>query len=532
MVQLKKKEKLGEGAYGVVYKAEIETDGKVQTVAVKRNYGDTENKGISCIKELNFLASLNHPCITKLKTVSLGDPFPKDCPMTPQPQRNQMKEDSHHFILEYSNHCLDDYYLEEEDFGQMKIIMVQILLGLEYLHSQGILHRDLKPSNILVSRDKKLPYAKICDFGLSCFPNKYRPSTPGVVTSWYRAPEICCEYDDYSFPSDVWSTGCIFYEMIFKGPFIQVDKDTSKNIFKRIIGLLPENFTTKEINEFIRKGDCGTFKHGYSDRLTPLKKSFLESLREDVDVEDFEKSNGSMEEFASLLESMLTLRPEKRLTASSCLDQPFFSGFQKYISEMRKKYPPVKKNSRNIEILDTLERRWAVNIMIKIYNNRDDYDWYSDHLVFHALSLYDKYLSYCYNSEDIKKRETCEEGVGKLYTERENSIYFHSCIYIVYKYFSSLYKLSTWDEIFPKELVVDTSIKKIEEFEKFVLEKVCNYSIFSETVIEYLSLDCDRSKGVKRRDLDIRNYLINYCNIDRDYKGTVEDVYFQFKSEI
>ena len=69
-MQIKKKEKLGEGAYGIVYEAEIEKDGKKQKVAVKRNYGDFENQGITCIRELNFLAMLNHPCITKLKTVS------------------------------------------------------------------------------------------------------------------------------------------------------------------------------------------------------------------------------------------------------------------------------------------------------------------------------------------------------------------------------------------------------------------------------------------------------------------------------
>ena len=131
---MKKKKKLGEGAYGVVYEAEIDNEGEVEKVAVKRNYGDVENQGISCIRELNFLATLNHPCITKLKSVSLGDPFPKECPMTPRPQRNEMREDTHHFILEFSQHCLEDYYLECSDFYELKIIMTQILLGLEYIH--------------------------------------------------------------------------------------------------------------------------------------------------------------------------------------------------------------------------------------------------------------------------------------------------------------------------------------------------------------------------------------------------------------
>ena len=57
MIHMKKKKKLGEGAYGVVYEAEIENEGEIEKVAVKRNYGDVENQGISCIRELNFLAT-------------------------------------------------------------------------------------------------------------------------------------------------------------------------------------------------------------------------------------------------------------------------------------------------------------------------------------------------------------------------------------------------------------------------------------------------------------------------------------------
>ena len=530
MINIKKKDKLGEGAYGIVYEAEIEKDGKKQRVAVKRNYGDTENQGISCIRELNFLASLNHPCITKLKTVSVGDPFPKECPMTPRPQRNEMKEDTHHFILEYAHHCLDDYYLEIEDFHHMKIIMVQILLGTEYMHSKKVLHRDMKPSNVLIVKEGKLPYAKICDFGLSCFPSNYRPSTPGAVTSWYRAPEICCEYDDYSFPSDIWSLGCIFYEIIFKTPFVQVDKDSSKNIFRDLINKLPGNFTIKDITNFIKKGDCGKFKHGYSESLGN-KKTFIQELKEDIDEESFNKSKGKLEDFGDLLSNLLVLEPKKRLTATQALDHKFFSSFKKYIDEMRNKYPIDKKEVSKIKIIDCLERRWSSNILIKIYNNRDHLDWYSDHILFHSLRLYDEYLVYCYQSNEIKKREKAEKGLGKLLSENENSINFYSCIYVMYKYFCTLYKLATWDEIFPKHLVVDGNIKKVEDFEKFVLEKVCNYSIFRPTLLEYLSDDYV-SESYKSKNINIRNYFMNYCKIQSDYNGTMEDLYRQIKAGI
>ena len=526
---MKKKKKLGEGAYGVVYEAEIDNEGEVEKVAVKRNYGDVENQGISCIRELNFLATLNHPCITKLKSVSLGDPFPKECPMTPRPQRNEMREDTHHFILEFSQHCLEDYYLECEDFYELKIIMTQILLGLEYIHHRRILHRDLKPGNVLVSKEKNLPYAKICDFGLSCFPSNYRPSTPGAVTSWYRAPEICCEYDDYSFPSDMWSTGCIFYEIVTKKPFIETEKDNSKHIFRDIVAVLPEKFTQKEVSAFIRKGDCERFKHGYTDKLTPKKKPFIEHMKKYVEIDKFNKGDGKIDDFCDLLNHMLVLDPEKRFTATECLNHKFFDKFRKYIDEMRTKYPLKDFSKEPLIIYDCLERRWASNILIKIYNRRDDLEWYSDHLIFHSLRIYDEYLKYCFENNEIKKRDKAVKGMGKLFSEEENSIKVYTCVYMTYKYFCTLYKLFTWDDIFPKHMAVNSNIKQVEEFEKFILEKVCNYSIFKPTILEFLNEEYEE-KSYKSRDLDIRTYFMNYSTLDSDYKGTTEDLYKQIRN--
>ena len=101
----------------------------------------------------------------------------------------------------------------------------------------------------------------------------------------------------------------------------------------------------------------------------------------------------------------------------------------------------------------------------------------------------------------------------------------------MYKYFCTLYKLATWDEIFPKHLVLESNIKKVEDFEKFILEKVCNYSIFRPTLLEYLSDDYV-SESYKSKNLNIRNYFMNYCKIQTNYTGTMEDLYRQIKAGI
>jgi serine/threonine protein kinase len=527
MTTIEKKRKLGEGAYGIVYEGSLKEDDQETKVAIKRNYGDPENVGISCIREMNFLAMFSHPCITKLKTISIGDPFEKKCPMTPRPKRYDMKEDSHHFVLEFAGDSLEDFYDVCKDYYLLKIIMCQILLGMEYIHSKGVIHRDLKPANILIIKEEdELPYARICDFGLSCFPSNYRPSTPGAVTSWYRAPEICCEYDDYSFPSDMWSLGCIFYEILTKKPFIKTNKDNNKLIFKEIISLLPEKFTIKEINDFIDKGDCGKFRHGYSENLTPDKKPFIKHL-DKIKDEDFNKIGGDKKQFCDLLNKMLCLQPYKRWSATKCLEHPFFDIFKPFIEEMRNNYPPEKEDSKKIKIYDCIERRWAANIAIKIYNLRDDLKWYSDHIIFHALRLFDEYLSYKYKP-GANPRSNVTKGIGQLHTEHETSIYFYTCVYIMYKYFSTLYRIYTWDKIFPKHLAVTKNKKIVENFEKLILKDVCDYVVFRPTLIEYMDKDYVKKTNLEK-DLDIRKYLINYTDLGTDYEGTTEDLYLQIR---
>ncbi|KAG8122711.1 hypothetical protein E2320_018172 [Naja naja] len=95
----------------------------------------------------------------------------------------------------------------------VKVFLYQILRGLKYLHSAGILHRDIKPGNLLVNSNCVL---KICDFGLARVEelDESRHMTQEVVTQYYRAPEILMGSRHYSHAIDIWSIGCIFAELL------------------------------------------------------------------------------------------------------------------------------------------------------------------------------------------------------------------------------------------------------------------------------------------------------------------------------
>eukprot|EP00996_Jenningsia_fusiforme_P000453 NODE_1398_length_1552_cov_37.000000_g1259_i0.p1 GENE.NODE_1398_length_1552_cov_37.000000_g1259_i0~~NODE_1398_length_1552_cov_37.000000_g1259_i0.p1 ORF type:complete len:303 (-),score=40.96 NODE_1398_length_1552_cov_37.000000_g1259_i0:84-992(-) len=84
--------------------------------------------------------------------------------------------------------------------------------GWPFLHSRNIIHRDLKPSNILLNNRG---IAKICDFGFVRQVRRHHESryTPVVVTLWYRPPEILLGSQEHTFALDMWSAGCILFEM-------------------------------------------------------------------------------------------------------------------------------------------------------------------------------------------------------------------------------------------------------------------------------------------------------------------------------
>jgi len=92
--------------------------------------------------------------------------------------------------------------------------MCQITSGLRYLHEKGIIHRDLKPQNILLSEDSPTASLKICDFGFARLIEAQMTSILG--SPLYMAPEIMMGRP-YTAKSDLWSVGCIFYEMLVGG---------------------------------------------------------------------------------------------------------------------------------------------------------------------------------------------------------------------------------------------------------------------------------------------------------------------------
>lgn len=88
--------------------------------------------------------------------------------------------------------------------------MDHCLKGFSYLYEQKIIHRDLKPANLLISEKNIL---KIADFGFGIKQCDAANSKYNVGSPLYMAPESL-KRSDYSFKTDIWGIGVIFFQML------------------------------------------------------------------------------------------------------------------------------------------------------------------------------------------------------------------------------------------------------------------------------------------------------------------------------
>nr|XP_019941583.1 PREDICTED: serine/threonine-protein kinase 36 isoform X1 [Paralichthys olivaceus]XP_019941584.1 PREDICTED: serine/threonine-protein kinase 36 isoform X1 [Paralichthys olivaceus]XP_019941585.1 PREDICTED: serine/threonine-protein kinase 36 isoform X1 [Paralichthys olivaceus] len=186
-------ELVGEGSFGRVYRGRKKYTGQVVALKFMPKVGRSEKELRSLKREIEIMRDLQHPNI-----VRLYDSFETDTEVV--------------VVTEYAEGQLfqileDDGNLPE---NQVREIACQLVSALYYLHSHRILHRDMKPQNILLGKGGVV---KLCDFG---FARSMSTSTLVLTsikgTPLYMSPELV-EEKPYDHTSDLWSLGCILYEL-------------------------------------------------------------------------------------------------------------------------------------------------------------------------------------------------------------------------------------------------------------------------------------------------------------------------------
>eukprot|EP01083_Nonionella_stella_P235544 828137_1 len=288
MDRYKRLEKLGEGTYGLVYKAQDKVTNRI--VAIKKIKLDNNEEGIpaTTMREISLLSHLKHPNIIEMNGCLYvnGESY---------------------LIFEFMT-CDLKGYIDSLSLNRyidtitVKKLTYYLTEGMRFCHAKRILHRDLKPQNILVSDDLKL---KIADFGLGREHGlPIGELTHEVVTLWYRPPEILLGKKKYSGACDVWGIGCIMAEMATKVPLFPGDSEIDE-LFQiyRILGTPNETIWPgiSELPEFKPQGPRWK------------KKDLKKELNNRLDKCGID-----------LLESMLIFPPNKRITCKKILENEWF----------------------------------------------------------------------------------------------------------------------------------------------------------------------------------------------------------------
>lgn len=526
--QLVRVKKAGEGSYGVVYlaanKKDLKEHGKEcktkedmkkldmkkfdedALFAVKKNFKDPKISGYTNLKEGNIMSVLyGHPYIVGLLEICDGDPFTDESlPMTPVNKSNfkYMDPDKMHFVMEYLPFNGDEYMNEKTCTPDaLKVLMVQLLLAIEYIHANNIIHRDIRTSNVLISVDEEGNHQlKVCDFGLSKFANDGK-STPGTVTSWYRAPEICCS-TKYGKKVDIWAAGAVIYELIAKRALLQNVKDSNIEIFNNILNRLPVAASREDVGEM--------FINGKKLRIKPIatpivRKTFVERMNLSKKFkEEFSQVPGSLDQLEDLLQKMLCFNPEKRISATKALNHPFFDWTRGHIKDVRMDFKPVPPPLPFYEIYPCIERKWVTSLIHELHNksnkiqistkrntpvpecyiSKNSDDWYNSRLIFHALDLFDRYLEYCLSSDRFSIRSKETEVLGRLHNKESTYLRFYTCLYIMHKYYSTLSIPFDWGDFVPNVFTSHNHRNKAEKFERLMVYNVTNVELYRKTLLE------------------------------------------------
>ncbi|NXY73465.1 MOK kinase, partial [Glareola pratincola] len=297
--------KIGEGTFSVVLKTLSLRDGKYYACKhMKQHFESMEQ--VNKLREVQALKRLSpHPNILMLHEVV----FDK-------------KAGSLSLICE-----LMDMNIYELIKGmrkplpekKIKIYMYQLCKSLDYIHRNGIFHRDVKPENILIKKNT----LKLGDFGSCRSIYSKQPHTEYISTRWYRAPECLFANGYYSYKIDLWSAGCVFYEITSFQPLFPGSNELDQlSKIHDVIGT-PANKTLSKLKQSRIASFDFPFKKGKG--IPPLVHNL--------------SSKGF-----SLLYAMIKYDPDERIAAHQALQHPYFQELRQYslrkVQEKTKQHGP------------------------------------------------------------------------------------------------------------------------------------------------------------------------------------------------
>ncbi len=230
--------KIGEGSFSTVLKVQRKKDGNIYALKRVKFSKLSDKEKSNALNEIRILASINNKNIISYKEAFFDEMDSSlDIVM-------EYADEGDLFQLITEKKKTKTHFTEEEIWNAL----IQLLNGLRSLHELNILHRDLKSANVFLFKGG---IVKLGDLNVSKVTRKGMGYTQ-TGTPYYASPEVWKD-KPYDSKSDIWSLGCVIYEMCALNPPFRAQ--SMEELFKKVVrGYYPDisNKYSKDLSEILK----------------------------------------------------------------------------------------------------------------------------------------------------------------------------------------------------------------------------------------------------------------------------------------
>ena len=347
--------KIGEGSYSTVLKVQRIEDGNIYALKRVKFYKLSEKEKENALNEIRILASVKNKNVISYKEAFFDE-----------------KDSSLGIVMEYADKGdlfqliterkkTKNYFTEQEVWK----IFIQLLNGLKALHDFKILHRDIKSANVFLFKGG---ICKLGDLNVSKVARKGLGYTQ-TGTPYYASPEVWQE-KPYDSKSDVWSLGCVMYEMITLRPPFQAKsmEELYKKVMRGNYPRIPKKYS-EDLSDAIKlmiQVEAGARPSCEELLKMPMITKRIEFFNNNKDIDITEEQNESINKKFELLKTIMV--PNKLENLAKNLPKPNYDtegnirSFQNSNRNVHKQYGSLTLS--NTDLLPNIKKD---KIIIKNY---------------------------------------------------------------------------------------------------------------------------------------------------------------------